>query len=207
MIDLLLTLYRLKGEPRTGWRERGVADPESVADHSWGTALLCLIYGPAAGADRSRAVFLALTHDLAEAVTGDRPARFDSAGKMLPDREKRLGELRAIERLFPGASAELGFLRELWEEYERSESFEASFVRDMNLVDMCIQALVYDTGPSGDAPSGRGAHPRRRLSEFFESTDRRISTPLGRELFDQVWERYRASGGAERASDGDFEAE
>lgn len=201
MIDLILSLYRLKDERRTGWLERGISDPESVADHSWGTALLCLIYGGAAGVDGYRAVSLSLVHDLAEAVTGDRPARFDTAGRVVPDRGKRAGERRAIERLFPPRSGELRPLRELWEEYERSESPEAAFVRDMNLVDMCIQALIYDTRPT---EGGRGS-TTRRLAEFFESTALRISTPVGRELFEHVWKRYRATPGDETASKGDFE--
>jgi len=51
MIGLALEAYRLKDTVRAGWVLRGIRDPESVADHSWGTALLCMIYGPSAGID------------------------------------------------------------------------------------------------------------------------------------------------------------
>ena len=55
-LDTLRTLYRLKDEPRTGWKIRGVVEPESVADHSWATAPLCLLYADEADVDRDHAV-------------------------------------------------------------------------------------------------------------------------------------------------------
>ncbi|HUZ18272.1 MAG TPA: HD domain-containing protein, partial [Spirochaetia bacterium] len=48
-IDALLRIYGLKDEPRAGWVLRGIRDPESVADHSWGSALLCHLYAAEAG--------------------------------------------------------------------------------------------------------------------------------------------------------------
>src|SRR4051794_15354555 len=63
---------RLKEIPRTGWLDRGILaeETESVADHSYGVALLAWLLAPDA-LDRGRVVELALIHDLAEAVVGD----------------------------------------------------------------------------------------------------------------------------------------
>lgn len=66
-IDVLLEAYELKDELRSGWQLRKIADPESVAAHTWGTATLCLLFADEAGIDRGRAVSMALVHDLAEA--------------------------------------------------------------------------------------------------------------------------------------------
>ena len=63
----LLRAYRLKEQVRTGWTLRGVTPAESVADHAWGTALLCLLFADEAGVDRAEATEIALVHDLAEA--------------------------------------------------------------------------------------------------------------------------------------------
>ncbi|MEX2314675.1 MAG: HD domain-containing protein, partial [Thermomicrobiales bacterium] len=69
-----LQLKRLR---RTGWLDRGVAGPESVADHSWGVALLAwLLARDQPGLDRERVLLLGLVHDLPEAVAGD-PTPFD----------------------------------------------------------------------------------------------------------------------------------
>jgi hypothetical protein len=76
---------KLKSVPRTGWLDRGLDSlrVESVADHSFGVALLawiCALQRQAEGAeiDPERVLKLALIHDLAEAETGD-STPYDSA--------------------------------------------------------------------------------------------------------------------------------
>ena len=49
LLTMLLQANRLKTTPRTGWAMRGVPRPESVADHSHGTALVALVLGVGAG--------------------------------------------------------------------------------------------------------------------------------------------------------------
>ena len=67
--SLALQLKRLR---RTGWIDRGVSDPESSADHSWGVALLAwLLARDYPDLDRERVLLLGLIHDLPEAVAGD----------------------------------------------------------------------------------------------------------------------------------------
>src|SRR5690606_6317150 len=160
-----------------GWALRGVAAPESVADHCYGTALLCLLYAADAGVDRDRAVAIALAHDLAEAVTGDFVARADAADRDVSEDEKAAAERAAMAELVPPAAEEV---RALWREYEERATPEAVFVRDMNLLDMCLQALYYEASSRYDAsrpvPSSAGyAH----LDEFFASARPRLGPPLG----------------------------
>ena len=193
-LDTLLTLYRLKDETRTGWEIRGVVDPESVADHSWATALLCLLYADEAGVNRDHAVAMALVHDLAESITGDVATRVHDADRTVPIAEKQQNERAAMDRLSPEPHA----VRALWDEYEAAGTDEARFVRDMNLVDMCLQALCYERDrrydPATDYANQGGYH---RLDEFFATAAPRITTALGRTLYDQVRRRYEAtqSGG------------
>ncbi len=92
-LDTLLTLYRLKDEPRTGWQIRGIVEPESVAGHSWATALL---YAEDAGVDRDHAVAMALVHDLAESVTGDVATRVHDADRAVSVAEKQVRERAAM---------------------------------------------------------------------------------------------------------------
>jgi len=189
LLTALLGAYRLKDEPRAGWVLRGVDRPESVAAHSWGTALLCLVFAERAGVDRGRALAVATAHDVAEAEIGDIPSRAHPDDRTVDAAEKARREGAGIERLLGG---ELNELHELWREYEAGGSPEARFVRDMNLLDMALQALVYEEqgryDPGRPLPS-QGDH--RHLDEFFVSADARMQGRLGRELLGRVAARYR----------------
>lgn len=169
VIDRLLGAFRLKDEVRTGWLKRDVEKPESVASHSWGTALLCMLYGREAGVDVARAIEMALVHDLPEAEVGDIPRGSDVGKEAL--------EKLAMEEVSLGETS-----KALWEEYRGGATPEASFVKDMDLCDMCLQALFYeleDRYPSeGD------------LREFFETSEPRLSTETGRRLFGEIEEIY-----------------
>src|SRR2546425_10720465 len=70
--DFWQLLERLKLEPRRGWKEKlRLSHVESVADHSYGVAMLCLFQGWSRGGyDLERLLKLALIHDLDEAITG-----------------------------------------------------------------------------------------------------------------------------------------
>src|SRR4051812_18615242 len=70
LIDFLTTTARLKSLKRAGWQRCGVANCESVAEHTFGVALLALLT-PGEGIDRNRSLQLALVHDLAESIVGD----------------------------------------------------------------------------------------------------------------------------------------
>ncbi|MEM3907358.1 MAG: HD domain-containing protein, partial [Nitrososphaerota archaeon] len=62
---IIEAIHRLKETKRTGWLERGVKDPESVASHSYGVAVLTLLIAHEKGLDTLNAVATALLHDLA----------------------------------------------------------------------------------------------------------------------------------------------
>ena len=209
MIDLatLDALYALKDLKRAGWLIRGVSDPESVSDHSWGTALLCLLYAVRAGVESDRAVAMALVHDIAEALTGDVAARVDPRDRTVSLQQKQADERAAIERLFPAgqnrtaaepataagseASVAPDSIRELWQEYEAAVTPEARFVRDMNLIDMCLQALRYQRCRRYDSLAGYpGSGGFERLDEFFATAEPRLSTQTGRELYRPIYAEY-----------------
>ena len=73
--DWLRDLLRLKRTPRTGWLHVGVAQPESVADHSFSMAVLAWrIARDVPGVDAGRVVLMCLLHDFHEARLGDIPS-------------------------------------------------------------------------------------------------------------------------------------
>lgn len=83
-------------------------------------------------------------------------------------------------------------LKSLWDEYEARETAESKFVKDLDLYELCVQAVEYEnsayltvarapveagaiqlTGPLDQ--SGQGA---KNLQEFFETTLPRILHPV-----------------------------
>lgn len=62
----------LKRIRRTGWWVAGVKDPESVAEHTFRTAVLGYILAILEGADPQKTAVLCLFHDVQETRVGDR---------------------------------------------------------------------------------------------------------------------------------------
>ncbi|HET7232827.1 MAG TPA: HD domain-containing protein, partial [Longimicrobium sp.] len=126
---------RLKETPRAGWALRGIASPESVAEHSHRVALLALVLAPRAepALDVARCVALALVHDLAEALVGD-ITPYDGVSAS----EKHRREEEAMRHLAGLAGDES--LLALWREYDAAQSPEARFVKELDKLETVLQA-------------------------------------------------------------------
>lgn len=168
LLELFHLAGRLKTTARAGWALRGVASPESVADHSWRVALLALVLAPRMEPplDRDRCVALALAHDLAEAEVGD-ITPYDGVSEY----EKRRREDEAMRRL--SALAGDDSLAALWREYDAAATPEARFVKELDKLETALQAAEY---------AHAGAASAAGLREFAEAADRRLSSPLTRAL-------------------------
>jgi putative hydrolase of HD superfamily len=189
-VEALLTAYRLKDEDRTGWDLRNVDDPESVAGHSWGVALLTLAYADDAGVDADRALRLAVLHDAGEAELGDVPTRADPNHQPeVSNEEKERRERETVASL----TAALGddVLAD-WDAYEGRDSPEARFVKDMDLVDMCVQALYYEREHRYDPDADAAFTEYDRLDEFFATAAGKFTTGVGRDLYERVRAAYEA---------------
>ncbi|ELZ25537.1 HD domain-containing protein [Natrinema limicola] len=197
--DALLEALELKDELRTGWVLRGIDAPESVAAHTWGVATLCLLYAEQAGdaVERDRAVAMALVHDLAEARTGDIPTRADDEHQQVSTEEKTARERAAIAELLEPFDAD-GEFRSLWEEYETRETPTAQFVKDMDLIDNCLQALKYEReNRYDDAEENTAFSQYENLDEFFATAAPRLHTEIGETLFEETKTRYEREIGRE----------
>ena len=153
---LLEEAIGLKEIVRAGWVRAGIGTPESVADHSWGMALLAIVLCPD-DLDRERVLALAIVHDLAEVRVGD----------ITPDEMPR-DVKRERERI-----AAAGMLREhptlwaLWEDYEQARSREAKFVHELDKLEMGLQALRYGA-PEEFLESARAGITSARLAALLE---------------------------------------
>ncbi len=199
LLDLATESAGLKDVARTGWLLRGVQNAESVADHCWGTAFLSLLFIKHAGnVNRGLVLSIAVVHDLAEVRTGDIPRRVNRLAQPISPEEKRTLEAEAMAKIAQSSPEIL----EMWREYEDAQSLEARYVRDMNLIDMCLQALIYERDRRYDPAFGNTSFPDfAAMDEFFATTEPRLMTDIGRRLYDEVLERYRSERDS-RASGG-----
>lgn len=138
---LIPRLLSLKLLPRTGWLQRGVRDVESIAEHSYSVAVLCLLIGDQIeGIDRGRLLAIALLHDLAESLLGDLPA---SATRLLGKEAKRRAERDGLESLIGHLPRAAEYLA-LWDEYTNGTSREARLVKAIDRLELMAQALAYE---------------------------------------------------------------
>jgi putative hydrolase of HD superfamily len=164
-----LRATRLKRLFRQGWLKRGIdeAHCESVADHSFGVALLALLLAPKReGVDRERAVLMALVHELGEAYAGD----ITPVDGVTKDEKRRL-EGESLARVLEG-SPERGFILDLWEEYEANASATARFVKELDRLEMGFEASVH------------AAEGSQRMGEFHDSARLAVKSPELSELLE-----------------------
>jgi putative hydrolase of HD superfamily len=161
--------------------------PESIADHMYRMSLAALLLPARTGVDARHAALVALAHDLAEALVGD-ITPFDSMGKEEKHRREAaaMATLAATLAPHPAGAA----LAALWEEYEGGASAAAAYVKDLDKVEMLLQAVEYEA-----------AQPELRLDSFFASVAGRVKTPEVGAWEAEVRRRWLA-GRAARAAAG-----
>ena len=158
MRESLIEILGLKDVLRSGWVRSEVNNPESVAAHSWGMAILALKLTPTE-LDLVKVISLCLVHDIPEVRVGDLTPHDDCSNKAED-------ELKAMKELAPQWLS-------LFEEYELGESEEAKFVKQLDKLDMGLQAMIYE--------SKQGLN----LSEFKKSALSKIdNSELSSLLFD-----------------------
>ena len=128
MREGLMELLKLKDVRRQGWVNAGIMQPESVAAHSWGMAILALKLCPPS-LDLERVLTLCLVHDLPEVIVGDLTPEDDRSTKV--EDERAAMNAMALEWVY------------LYDEYETQSTPEAIFVRSLDKLDMALQAHLY----------------------------------------------------------------
>jgi putative hydrolases of HD superfamily len=177
-----LRLMRLKRLYRQGWLKRGLPEGlcESVAEHSFGTALLALLIAGRSGScggfgkiDSGKAALLALVHEMGESYAGD-ITPVDGVSR----EEKQALERDAIERCLEG-HPDRDWLLSLWEEFEEGLTPEAAFVRQLDRLEMGLQAALQE------------AEGFPGMGEFFDSARRTVVEPRLRSILEEA---IRAAG-------------
>ena len=181
-IDFLHLTRNLKTTPRTGWVNHGVDKPESIADHMYRMSLMAMVASKSMPhLDQSRCVKLALIHDLAEAIVGDITTH-DPVTKV----EKAAMETGAMRLIRGMLGDDLGGdeIEALWQEYEDGVTDEAKLVKDLDKLEMIVQAGEYEREQGKD------------LSDFFASTRGKFATDVGKAWEAEIVSRRAGSGAA-----------
>ncbi len=185
VLDQLLILNRLKSMVRTGWVESKIVNPESIADHSFNVALLAFLLIDDKQADRTKILKMALVHDLAEAITGDivwqRGNEIDIDAKHRKDE----AEINAIEQIMEAIrdldiEKNMKEVKDLFFEYMDQQTLEARLVKELDKLEMCIQALDYYMD-----------FPFEEIWSFMESARNYIWTEKGRMLLIEIERRIK----------------
>jgi len=161
-----IRMIDLKGLYRQGWLKRGVPEgrAESVADHSFGTALLAVLLADTlridpefTGLDRQRCIEMALVHELGEVYVGDLTP-VDGVSREDKYRQEREAFIKVVEGLPNGKE-----LLTLWEDFETGASPEARFIRQLDRLEMGIQAALLK------------AEGYQRMDEFLKSAHKTVT--------------------------------
>jgi putative hydrolase of HD superfamily len=138
---------QLKRSKRTGWWLAGIADPESVAEHTFRTALLGYVLAVMEGADPERTAALCLFHDTAETRLGDIPSVGKRYLTQAPAADVVADQLADLP---PEVAAPIA---RLVDEYEAQDSPEARVAKDADKLECLIQAREYEAQGYQDAAS------------------------------------------------------
>ena len=174
LLDALLDLLALDGLPRTGWIQAGVPNPESIAAHSLGAALIAMALGPRVDPplDTDRAVSLCVVHDAPEAHSGDLPRA--AARAMGPDAKRDLDAALAGD-LLPCLSP---LAHERFAEVQAGATREARFAKACDRLHLGLRWLGYRRAGQRGLESFRSTLEASDLAEFA------VAEELLREILD-----------------------
>ena len=179
LIQVYFEFCHLKTLFRQGWLRAGISKEqcETVAEHTLGVILLALFLAEecAPQLDKTKLMWMGLLHDFGEIYAGD-----IVPGKMSLEDKHEL-ERKSVERVFSKLQGGDEYLA-IWEEFEAGQTGEARFMKEIDRLEMGLQASVYEHENMAD------------LSVFFESTDKALTTPALREILAAIL-RLRAPRG------------
>lgn len=172
VLQLLIHGNQLKRSVRSGWVQRGIAEAEDVAAHSYGVAFsaLVLVQTVSRPLNLEKVLIMALLHDLPEGVTTDIPT---PAWRYLPQGIKTEVERGAMVEILGDTSFAPAFMT-YWEELCQKETPEAMLVHDADKLDMYLQALMYEQQTGN-----------RQLAEFWV-TPHKFFFPEAQRIYDEL---------------------
>lgn len=161
--------FNLKQTKRTGWINVGLESEfvESVAEHSFGTALLALLVEIPNNIDREKLVQLALLHDIGESIIGDIVWETADQQDLVLKRQKDKKELKAVNSLFALLGETSNQLHDdLLRYLSKDNSPEIQFLKQLDVLEMAFQASIYSQ-----------KFPEYNFVQFYKTASRYVVEP------------------------------
>ena len=167
-------VLELKNIPRQGWKNKlDMNNVESVADHSYSTAMMSMVLSDLEGLDTEKIIKMALLHDLAESVVGDITPDKIKAERKINMENKAM--IQILENL-PSNVAEQYII--LWDDFQKNSSKEANLLHEIDKLEMAFQAKFYlDKGIS-----------KEKLRSFFKTANNEIKNKQLRNILSSILE-------------------
>ena len=168
-LDFFAEAGLLKRVRRSGWWVVGIDDPESVADHSFRTAVIGFYMAYLEEVDPFKVVSMSLFNDIHEARINDLH-KMGHAYIDFKDAEKRVfaHQVDAIHENVRGP------LSELRREYDQQKTPESRVARDADILECLIQAKEYlDSGHS-------------EAEHFFSTAPDHLKTETAQKLWARI---------------------
>lgn len=154
---------KLKHLKRTGWVIRDIPEPETIAGHMYRMAMIALLLDSNDKLDRTKVIEMTLLHDLAECIVGDITPHCG-----VPPEVKHQREDEAMETICDLLGDKGTRFLTLFREYEKQESPEAQYVKDLDRLDLVMQAYEYEKRENIPGV----------LQEFFNASTEKIRHPF-----------------------------
>ena len=141
LFDFFYLALELKKVQRKGWKSKvGIEYPESVADHSYGTAIMTMILSDMQNLDTEKILKMALLHDLAESIIGD-----FMPGEISKDNKKTVEDDTMKEILVKLPENIAPQYNNIWNEYSQASTKESILLHEIDKFEMAIQAVKYSS--------------------------------------------------------------
>jgi putative hydrolase of HD superfamily len=172
LFEFFYVISELKKVSRKGWKEKvGIDKPESVADHSYGTAIMSMIFSDIKNYDTEKILKMSLLHDLAESITGDfTPNEITKENKKIIE---NYAMKDILSKLPPNLEVQY---QQIWNEFEEGKTKESILLHDIDSLEMAVQAAKYFSE----------GHPKEKLQEFIESARKEIKSKELLEILDTI---------------------
>ena len=167
-------VLELKNIPRQGWKDKLDIDyVESVAEHSYSTAIMSMVFSDLEGLNTEKIIKMALLHDLAESVIGDvTPDEIKDERKISMENKAMI---RILENLPSNVSQHYIIL---WDDFQKNSSKEANLLHEIDKLEMAFQAKFYlDEGIS-----------KEKLRSFFKTANNEIKNKQLRNILSNILE-------------------
>lgn len=157
-LNLFMEFFKLKALYRQGWLKAGIKKEkcESVAEHSFMVALISIFLAEKKGLDTLKATKMALVHEAGEISAGD-----ITPCDKVSEEDKQTKERECVNKLFSKLENASDYIK-LWEEFENQNSREAQLVKQVDSLELVLQAKIYEKIQDKD------------LGDFFTSAEKKI---------------------------------